>query len=67
MLMKYLRLGMLKPKEKCGLGQCPLIFAVDCGMSLSVCKKLVQEFGCDPNSFDESGDTLLHYALNLEN
>jgi ankyrin repeat protein len=25
------------------------------------------ELGCDINSIDDNGDTLLHYAVNLEN
>ena len=36
-------------------------------MPLSVCKTLVSDYGCDPKSADANGDTLLHYALNLEN
>ena len=32
-----------------------------------MCKKLVSLGKCDPFSKDEAGDTLLHYALNLDN
>ena len=52
--------------DKDGLGMCPLIFAVDCGFDIKVVKQLV-ELGCDPYGVDDNGDTLLHYAVNLEN
>ena len=49
------------------MGQCPLIFAMDCEFSVDVCKSLVQECECDVNTADDNGDTLLHYAVNLDN
>lgn len=59
--------GKMQPDEKDGLGRSPLIFAVDCDLPLDDCKRLVEECGCDANGSDENGDTLLHYALNLDN
>ena len=44
---------------------CPLILAVDCGFELEFLDQLV-ELGCDPYTVDDSGDTLLHYSVNLE-
>ena len=58
--------GKIHPNEKDGIGRSPLIFAVDCEVPLDICKKLV-EAGCDPNCTDDNGDTLLHYAVNLDN
>jgi len=66
-LVELVKNGTIKPNERNGLGQCPLIFAVDCEFSIDVCKKLVSLGKCDPLSKDEAGDTLLHYALNLDN
>ena len=44
---------------------CPLILAVDCGFDIDVLEKLIDE-GCDPLTVDANGDTLLHYAVNLD-
>ena len=66
LLIKYLKEGKLKSSEKDGKGMCPLIFAVDCSFDLEIIKELV-ELGCDPYSVDDNGDTLLHYAVSLEN
>jgi len=44
----------------------PLIFAADCSFEIGVIKQLV-EMGCDPYSVDDNGDTLLHFAVNLDN
>ena len=45
---------------------CPLMFAVDCEFKIDVVKKLI-DLGCSPYAVDDNGDTLLHYAVNLEN
>ena len=66
-LVELVQNGTIKPTERNGLGQCPLIFAVDCEFSVDICKKLVSLGKCDPHSIDENGDTLLHYAINLDN
>ena len=57
----------IKANERDKLGRCPLLFAIDCDMSLNVIKKLVEEGGCDARSADHLGDTALHYAVNLDN
>lgn len=44
---------------------CPLLFAVDCSFRIEVLKSL-KECGCDVNTVDSNGDTLLHYAINLD-
>jgi ankyrin repeat protein len=66
LLIKYLQEGKIKSTEKDGIGMCPLIFAVDCCFDLDTIKTLVQ-LGCDPYTIDDNGDTLLHYAVSLEN
>jgi hypothetical protein len=48
-LLELVRSGQIKPNERNGLGQCPLIFAVDCDFSLKVIKELV-DAKCDINS-----------------
>ena len=58
--------GQIYVDERDGIGMCPLMFAVDCEFSLAVIRKLI-DFGCSPYSVDDSGDTLLHYAVNLQN
>ena len=65
-LVQLVKDGIVSTSERDGLGMCPLLFAVDCSFSLDVLKSL-KESGCDINTVDSSGDTLLHYALNLEN
>ena len=66
-LVQLVKEGTILPNERNGLGQCPLIFAVDCEFSVDICKKLVTEGKCDPKTTDAAGDTLLHYAVNLDN
>ena len=56
----------LTPHSRDGNGCCPLLFALDCDFSIEILEKLI-DLGCDINSIDENGDTLLHYAINLEN
>ena len=58
--------GKLKSEERDALGMCPLILAVDCGFELDTLEKLI-DLGCDPYTVDDNGDTLLHYAVNLDN
>jgi ankyrin repeat protein len=41
--------GQIKLKERDGTGATPLIFAIDCGATVDVCKKLVKA-GCDINA-----------------
>ena len=65
LLVSHVKEGTIKPDEKDGLGRCPLIFAIDCELDVEICKQLV-ELGCDPQSADNLGDTLLHYAVNLD-
>ena len=43
-----------------------MIFATDCDFSLDDIKELL-EAGCDLYSKDNCGDTLLHYAVNMDN
>lgn len=45
---------------------CPLMFAVDCEFDIDLIRKLI-DLGCSPYTVDDNGDTLLHYAVNLEN
>ena len=56
----------IKPNEKDGIGRSPLIFAVDIEVPIKICKQLVKA-GCDPHCKDNNGDSLLHYAVNLDN
>jgi ankyrin repeat protein len=42
------------------------MFAVDCEFDITIIRKLI-ELGCSPYSVDDNGDTLLHYAINLDN
>ena len=41
MLVQYLKSGKISPKERDGLGRCPLILAVDCEFGVDTCKQLV--------------------------
>ena len=66
MLVQLVKDKAIKPGDRNGLGQCPLLFASDCSFNLETCKSLV-ELGCDINSKDSNGDTLLHQAVCLEN
>ena len=45
---------------------CPLILAVDCGFEINILEQLIDQ-GCNPFTADANGDTLLHYAVNLDN
>jgi acyl-CoA-binding protein len=56
----------IQPSERDGLGRCPLMFAIDSELGLETCKRLVSEAGCSTDTKDAQGDTLLHYAVNLE-
>ena len=64
-LVKMVQNGQIKPSDRNGLGQCPLLFAGDCSFGISTCQALL-DLGCDLNSADSNGDTLLHQAVALE-
>ena len=64
-LVQLVKDGVVQTNERDGLGMCPLLFAVDCSFSIDVLKSL-KECGCDINTVDSNGDTLLHYAINLD-
>ena len=51
--------------ERDKLGRCPLLVAIDTDMKFDAIKRLVEECNCDPKSTDASGDTTLHYAVNM--
>ena len=62
-----LRTGELKAGDRDGIGQCPMLFAIDSDIyNVKLLEELV-ELGCDVNSIDGQGDSCLHYACYLEN
>lgn len=64
-LIAEVKSGSIKVDERDKLGRCPLLVAIDTDMKLEVVKQLVEEHNCDPMSADASGDTTLHYAVNM--
>ena len=64
-LVEHVKNGSIKVDERDKLGRCPLLVAIDTDMKFDVIKQLVEELNCDPKSADASGDTTLHYAVNM--
>jgi ankyrin repeat protein len=65
-LIEYLKDGKIKPSDRNGCHQCPILFGVECGFDKDIISQLLN-LGCDINSVDDGGDTLLHYSVSLEN
>ena len=64
-LIQCINMKIIKPTEQDSLGLTPLLFACDCSFDTEVMKMLVK-LGCDITQKDKNGDTLLHFARNLE-
>ena len=65
-MVEYLKSGKIKPSDRDGCKICPVLLAAECDFGSTIISELL-ELGCDINTVDSNGDTLLHYCVNMEN